>query len=292
MPIDIVVPLTPTGIGPGAGIIVRTSMLGPFPTDWTWRVEIHPHGDEDQAAVVMTAPLWTTDQHDRRFFVDADPDGGQQTFYGRFITLNTNDLVDVQMQLIGSDGVTIEDSGTVTNMRWDTQISASKLLPVASSGLTSEQAEQLAFTQAAVTMSFPGLTSFGLSDLLTLFGPFAHPPIGLQTRELIGDFDGNVAFDRPAPGIGVNAFGLSWEVQTYGGGIGLDAGTPLRFEVDLLELSLDHTNHDGHEYTSAAARFDYSNGLWYFDPMFPTRVNVSIAPSVTIRFWWILATFP
>jgi hypothetical protein len=72
----------------------------------------------------------------------------------------------------------------------------------------------------------------------------------------------------------------------------LDTGTPVRFEVDLLELSTDHTDHDGHEFTSTAFRYAFSNAYHYFDPAFPTRVNVSIAPSVTMRFWWILATFP
>lgn len=291
MPVTVVSGPLPR-VGPGVGFIVRTDFVGPFLTGTTWRIEIHPDGDELNLGCVVTAPLWSADQHERRIWIEADPDGGQQTLYGRYTTLGQGATVDVFMQLIAPDGETVIDSGTVSNILWDTVSSASRLLPQAQTGLAAEQQEQLNAVQAAVTMSFPGLPTFGLSDLFALLGPIVHPPAGFQVRELIGDFDGNNTFTRPGGGFGVNAFGITWEVQTYGGGIGLDTGTPVRFETDLLEISIEHTDHDGHDFVSAAERFDYSNKYYYFDPMFPTRVNVVIAPSVTIRFYWLLATFP
>src|ERR1700759_1864948 len=98
MPITVVVP-SPSGFntGPGAGFIVRSDLVGPFLAGMTWRIEIHEHGDETNAAVVITAPLWASDQHERRIWVGAGPDGGQQTFYGRYVSLNTNDTVDLRM---------------------------------------------------------------------------------------------------------------------------------------------------------------------------------------------------
>lgn len=257
MPIDVVSTPSPN-IGFGAGLILHTDFTGPFATGTTWRVEIHPHGDETNAAIVMTAPLWPAEQHEIQIQVGADPLAlGQQTFYGRYVTLNTNDLVDLVYQLLAPDGTTVLDSGATTSIKWDTNTSASKLISTTGAALTSEQATQLAEAHSAVTMTLAGLPSFGLSELLQWFGPLTKPPPGLQVRELIGDFTGNNAFTRPAPGVGVNAFGITWEVQTYGGGIGLDTGTPERFEIDLLEISTDHTDHDGHEFTSGAFRYTY-----------------------------------
>lgn len=281
-----------TWVGPGAGFILQTDFIGPFATGTTWRIEIHAHGDETNAGVVITAPIWPTDNHERRVWLDADPDGGQQTLYSRYVGFGTGQSVDLLYQLLAPDGTTVIDSGATTAVQWDTNVSQNRLLPSSTAALTPEQATELSETHAATHLTLAGLPTFGLGDLLQWFGPLTKPPPGLQVRELIGDFEGNHSFVRPAPGVGVNAFGITWEVQTYGGGIGLDTGTPVRFEVDLLEISTDHTDHDGHEFTSGAFRYNYSNAYHWFDPSFPTRVNVSVAPSVTIRFWWILATFP
>lgn len=137
---------------------------------------------------------------------------------------------------------------------------------------------------AGITANFGG----GVTSFIGQF--FTKPPVSFQTRELIGEFSGSGSFDRPAPGVGVDAFGITWEVVSYGSGIGLDTGVPVRFEVELLDLAVVYTDHDGHEFVNDADQWDYSNHYRWFDPSFPTRVDYVIAPSVTLRFYWLLVT--
>lgn len=132
-----------TTIGPGQGFIVRTSLVGPIPNTWSWRLSVVRPADEANNILVMTAPVWSVDDRERRFQVEGDPDGGQTSAYGTYVSVNTNDSVNLNMELVGPDGTTVHDSGTVTGLRWDSSTSASRLLAPAGGGLTSEQAGQL-----------------------------------------------------------------------------------------------------------------------------------------------------
>lgn len=132
-----------TTIGPGQIFIVRTSLIGPIPNDWFWRLSVVRPADEANNILVMTAPVWAADDRERRFQVEGDLDGGQTNGYGRGVSANTNDAVTMNMELVGADGTTVHDSGTVTGLRWDSNTSASRTLSSSSGGLTSEQAAQL-----------------------------------------------------------------------------------------------------------------------------------------------------
>lgn len=229
MPIT-VVSGPPTVFGPGVGIIVRTSVTGPIPVDWTWRIEVHPHGDEINLACVQTAPIWSADQHERRVWWEEDPDGGAVTLYARYVSLNTNDLVDLQMQLIGSDGVTVEDSGTVTSLRWDTSTSASRLLPQAQTGLSELQQQQLANAEANTQVTVAGAAAGG-GDLLVGLGQLLQGvPPNVTNRHGSILVSGQGAIARGTEPFSNFALGFEWHWNTLPAGVGQELGN-----VDVLE---------------------------------------------------------
>lgn len=161
MPITVVSPTPLYTIGPGAGFILHTGFVGPFATGTTWRIEVHPHADETNAAVVITAPLWASDNHERRVWINMDPDGGQTTSYASYVTLATGQSVDLVSQLLAPDGVTVLDSGSETTV-WDTDSSGRERLPVATTGLTTEQADQLAQVDLMVAPPFTTTTGVAI----------------------------------------------------------------------------------------------------------------------------------
>lgn len=129
------------------GFIIRTSLIGPIPNDWQWRISVVRPADEANNVLVINAPVWSVDDRERRIWVEGDPDGGQTTSYGRYVSVNTNDTVNMNMELVGADGTTVHDSGTVAGLRWDSSTSSSRLLASASGGLTAEEHQQLADTE-------------------------------------------------------------------------------------------------------------------------------------------------
>lgn len=136
-----------TTIGPGVGINLHTDTIGPIGAGWIWRLVVVRPTDE-QTIVVMTSPVWSIDQHEIQFQVDGNPLGlGQTTSYGRYVSANTNDNVNLTAQLVDADGTTVHDSGAFGTYRWDSSTSASRLLVSSSGGLTPEQAGQLADTE-------------------------------------------------------------------------------------------------------------------------------------------------
>lgn len=84
--------------------------------------------------VVLESPIWPVDDHEIQLQVDGNPLGlGQTTFYGRYVSANTNDQVTLTAELVDSAGA-VHDSGALGSFRWDTNTSSSKLVQTSGGG--------------------------------------------------------------------------------------------------------------------------------------------------------------
>lgn len=280
--------LTPEGnfIGPNIQITTVSDAIGPIPPGATLGIDFYQVGGE-----VLTG-RWDFPVSSNVSFHVLDLEHLNPGPYQAVLQPMTG--VTIQTHITSSAGTF--DSGTTTGLTWTTEGQIAQTLKelhdlVSTGGFTSDDRAQL----ATVDTNVVGLLTGVFSELPGFAGQLVNniigsPSPGLVTRSLIGDFTECGALTRPAFGAEVDAFGLAWEVVTYGGGVGLDASVPQRFEPWLLDLELRHTDHDGHEYTSGTASFDYSNGYWFFQPVLPARVNYCILPSATLRFYWLLVT--
>jgi hypothetical protein len=156
------------------------------------------------------------------------------------------------------------------------------------SAITDIQTKVTSLQSAVADVTSFVTKTFGTGVVRPIVDLLLHPPPGFTSRELIGDYSGSHRFTRPGGGFGVNAFGISWEVLSYGGGIGLDTGVPVRFETRLLDLAVNYLDNSAHEYVANALEFNWSNQYVFFETSFPSSVDVVIAPSVTLRFYWLL----
>lgn len=283
----------PNGVfGPGVGLIVRTDIFGPIGSDWSWRVEIHEHGDEDNAAVVITAPIWTTDQHERRIWIDQDPDGGQQTFYGRYVSLATNDTIDILMQLLGSDGVTVEDSGAVTSVKWDTDSSSSRLLPQATGGLTTEQAQQLADDHASIN---PPLIAQDGTPITGAVGDTIVRPalkfLGIDTTAYT--LTGQGTLDTPNI-LGVQTgWGIVLDVLEYPPGTSFIDGYVRSFHPRAAQfLLLWPAKNTAEAMVLDELRLHLEHRTWAWDYANVIAVAYHITPGWTVQLRFMTAFFP
>lgn len=287
MPITITYPPANTPFGPGYLLDIQSDHIGPvtFPS-YDVRIIGSP---SEQVSFLQLFSLSSPNQEILTQFRASYPSSTVQ-----FPVTQTDTSWILQVQLKSSTGV-VE---TATQpIKLDVVGGQLALLSNQIASVQSGQNAGLSTLQASVDGIGVQVTSI-LDSVVRTFLPgisgkiadlILSPNPPLMTRELIGDFEGFQSFQRPFPAGGVNAFGINWEVLSYGSGIGLDESVPVEFETDLLELEQRHTLADSHELTTATARFRFSNGLWLFQPSFPTRINVAIVPSATIRFWWLLA---
>lgn len=199
--------------------------------------------------------------------------------------LQPGDTGRLRIELVGDGGIS-----ETTNI-------AVKLSMEATNEVVSYQVATIPNNTSAISTMNANITTI-LGDLTKTFFPgvvgkisdlLLKPTPSFVVRELVGDFTGQFSIDRPSGPIGVDAFGINWEVLTVGEGIGIDPTTPQRFETNLLAIDVRYTDNDGHIFTGDAPRFDYSNGYYFWPTSFPTVIEGTIAPSVEVRLWWLLA---
>lgn len=276
MPITITDPAPAGDFGQLFRISATTDFIGPLVNPY-WRVYVTDLDDLGQLDEQIFVFNTTTRTLDQRYTANQN----KVAFWPLGIAPPDNVHLHVELQqnsgLVEQSVITVKASNSLTP-----QVTRQHLdqIETNQSGTTNITAK-LDSVLAAVTRNFGPFVGV-LSDLLL------HPSPGFLGRELIGDFTDVQAFTRPAPGVGVNAFGITWEVVSYGGGIGIDPGTPVEFHTNLLQLEIVGTDGDGHEFTAAASEWTISNYYYLFDTSFPTRVQVAIAPSVTMRFYWLV----
>jgi hypothetical protein len=175
-------------VGPGLQMIVRSSLIGPFPIDWRWRVRIGRRGDEVNGGVFITAPLDQVDQFERRIQVDSITDTTVVTQRSNQYALSTNEPVDINIELTDSTGLVVQDSGTISTAVWDSQASTALLVQPAVAGsftaqdrATLEENNQLSLAiQDATQVALPGLP---VNTTLPLSNFFAVSPLDRLTTE-------------------------------------------------------------------------------------------------------------
>lgn len=278
MPTTIQNPIVGAPFGPGFEIQLSSTFIGPIDGPF-WQVDIITTDTEHilySQAIPTNSPGFSTDA----FYIGfvGTPIPNKFTIHGADVTLS--------VKLTGSAGVVETTTRAVKLDEIQGRIMevSNKVAQVSAqvSALSGFTAPQFDAILAGITSTFGGTIAQTIGQF------FTRPPLSAVTRELIGDFSGSVSFTRTAPGVGVNAFGITWEVISYGGGIGLDTGVPVRFETELLDLAVVYGDADAHEFVGSADVYVFSNYYRFFDPAFPKRIDVVIAPSVVLRFYWLL----
>lgn len=116
-----------------------------------------------------------------------------------------------------------------------------------------------------------------------------QPGISFLRREAItGIFTGEGDLDRPALGVGVNAFGLSWDFFSVPAPFGRELGQPDVFDRRMLQLAAIHTSTDSHQFISEYHAFFVEGIYWQWANIFPSRIHYVIAPGVEVVFFWLL----
>jgi hypothetical protein len=199
-------------------MIVRSSLIGPFPIDWRWRVRIGRRGDEVNGGVFITAPLDTADQFERRIQVDSITDTTVVTQRSNQYALATNEPVDITIELTNSTGTTVEDSGTISTAVWDSQASTALLVQPAVAGsfttqdrATLEENNQLALaTQSATQVQLHGLP---VNTTLPLANFFEFLPLDVLTTQSLS---GGVTCDPVVADISLSFFtGVQVAIASY-----------------------------------------------------------------------------
>lgn len=285
MPIT-VVSLPQTNIGVGTQINLHTDFVGPFETGTNWRFEVHPHGDEVNLGVLCTAPLWPTDNHEIFLQIDGDPLLlGQHTYFEGQVSLNTGDLVDLIYTLRTATG-TVIDSGATDSVKWDTDTSSSKLLVPPTTGLTTEQAQQLADVHNLVAPPFTDSSGVALPiDIGDLVRRPALKFLGIDTT--VYTLTGQGTLDVPyLLGFPI-AYGLVMDVTSAPSGWGRKPGYVDSFNFRIAQfLALMLSANGAGSMVVGEYRLHLEHFTWIWPDTWVTAIAYYIDPpcEVQVRF--------
>lgn len=277
-------PITPTDawVGPGFEVQVVTDFIGPIEFDSHWLLELNPVGIEGQ-------PIYIGRQDgvgSHEGFVIMGTTNGQANI-GNNIRTNVHEgqAMTLTAELVDPRGVTI-DSGSV-----QVRLDATTALPQwmgrlpgqTGGGLTAEQALQLEQTHEATIRTMgvaPSQIDIPIDSLVV------HPPFGLlriQPLSIPVSGDGSLP---PPNGDSSRWHGLWWEFLQVPPNLGYLDGIHRRYHVRMLQL---RTVFDlgGVDIAGQLLDADYERVLWLFDEAFPSRVDFTVLPGVTVAMHYV-----
>lgn len=120
---------------------------------------------------------------------------------------------------------------------------------------------------------------------------FLHPPIGLLRRETIAiDQTGYHSYQRVRGPVGVDAFGIGWNINTWPSGYGtFDSPIDVLFDRAVVQIRVLHRFLDGSDAWTQTTDSNEQVGFILFKEALPWLVRTLLSPGVAGDFYWLVA---
>lgn len=295
MPITVTTPLPGQPSGPGYQAAAVTDVVGPFPVGSYWDYDILPQTGEIHVA---HARHYTESSQSGATIGIITPSAPTNVvFEAASSALAPGADARLRIRHVQAPSTLLEQ--TTVQIKWEPNAGAPYLLSTqmyaipasGGGGFTAADRALLSAIDLATHLVGPGGQLLNLSQLI------ANLPAAMHGRVLITpDRTGDGTLTRPSGPVPVDAQGIYWEIVSAPAGIGVDEGAPDVYEIRMLELRFVLTLGDGTEYTDEHRGFAEGRTSWWWGLRSPTRLEYSITPGVTVRFWWLVflagATLP
>lgn len=128
-----------------------------------------------------------------------------------------------------------------------------------------------------------------VSSVQTAIDAVLHLPPELLVESVIpgSPFVGDGRLTRPAPGVGVNAWGIAWSFTTIPSRLGVQNGSVPMWNVRLMQLVAFHNTRSS-EVPMEIFDAHYDAGLWLWELPLPAAIGYSLYPGVTAQLRWAL----
>jgi hypothetical protein len=118
----------------------------------------------------------------------------------------------------------------------------------------------------------------------------SHPPYGVLTREALGSLTAGVTTIQRVRGpIGVDGFGMSFSFFTVPAAFGSTQQIHLDYEHVIVEFAPVYTMFDTHQVYGPSVQLTHEGDLYWFDQLFPTRIEVFVQVGCVVIPYFLLA---
>jgi len=272
-------------VGPGSFLSVSSDVLGPFPTDTRFVFDIgtsnegvNPYIHSEIVVSQGNGSYQLLDRHVTSTVESTlQPKSGDQVYaVVQFIEGGTNAVL---------------DSGTV-QLTWTTTDAIGQQIytqtTTGGGGLTTEEHGWL----DALQQGFANTVQYGGAAATQAFanGIFEHPnPALLQLRDATMSLTGQGNLQRPAAGVGVEAYGLHLEVAVAPDGAGRRNGILLEYVERVAQLATTHSTTAGtFESVTEVLDLHLEQYSWLWKYSFPERILYDVTPGWTLNATWLV----
>jgi hypothetical protein len=130
-----------------------------------------------------------------------------------------------------------------------------------------------------------------LSSIVQVVDAVLHLPLSVLTEQTVpgSPFTGDGRLTRSAPGIGVDAWGLTWSFLNIPPQLGVVDGAVPIWNDRLLQLVAFYTSRSS-QLPGEILDVNYDAGVWQWRTPFPFAIGYHTLPGVTVRFSWLIFT--
>lgn len=276
-----------TLVGPGVHLHAVSDLVGPIPNDSQWQVSVYRDTElgENGKISYEHRPCVPPLQVDWRLMV---PEAGK-TIEDRPATAAEAGTVQVLVE-IRSPSLGHQDTSDFTPFVWTNEnlgVQIQDTSQAEAHGLTTEEHGWLDQVQQFVsnTLTFGGTiaTQLGAGGLVD------HPDLNLLSLcDAPIPIEGTGSLTRPRPGVGVEAYGLTFTITDFPPGAGLVNGVVREFSVRSVQLIAFHRSaSSSDEFPVEVFDTHQDNGTWLWKDPFPSRIVYSVTPGFAAQVTWL-----
>lgn len=279
-------------MGPGFHYQGTTDLVGPFPQDWQWVGSLFSTGPVEQTIVsgVTVNPILNSFSG----LLGYTNVPGTSTFQPTIQSFPPNPVAITEtwffsVQLQRPTGVVEDQTSVPVTLDMTTGlISLLERKQSTAHGYTQTDRDRDLKTSAAVLSAFP------LTDLVSeiaeigLDAQFGCPPMALLVPSAAQLLTGSGTLDRPQGATGVNAYGFVFRTEVVPPGLSVQDGRSLEYPERLAQFLVIRVDAAGNEFVAGRYDFHHDQERMCWGIPFPKRLEYSILPGVSLRFFWLL----
>ena len=155
-------------------------------------------------------------------------------------------------------------------------------------GFTAADRAQLEEVHMASFSALPLTNAIGDLVDVALSSQFTCPPGPLLVPALHGLLTGAGTVTRPSGSTGVYAYGFTFRFEVVPPGLSVIDGRALEYPERMAQFLVIKVDSAGNEYVSDRYDFHHDQERVCWGIPFPKRIEYSVLPGVSMRFFWLL----
>jgi len=284
-------PVQGDAVGPGT--VIEASTFAVLPLGHHWDAFVLPVG---KPSTVIDSVSLVEGQSSRLILGtrETSPGVAEPLFAPQLAMPASDGEYNLHVRVISAQSTILDTSGPIGIQwrpePWGTAYVQSLQTSTTTGGYTEADRKETADIKKAVFAPLPLIGAIPSIAQVALGALVECPPSNQLVRTDPLLLTGRGTLTRPFGPIPVSAYGFTFRFEVVPAGLSVIDGVSLEYPERMAQFLAIKHDRDGLEYVSDRYSFHHDQERVCWGIPFPIRLEYSILPGVTLRFWWLLMT--